>query len=452
MREQLIEAFVASSRFGTAEKRLMSIVESGGGKAWVERQLNASPGSLQYPKFVTTGPVIGNLAGGQTPQSMVRQNYFRRMQFMKESQYPLLDRLAMFWSNHFTVAQNRYIGRFIVPYEFEALRPHMLGKFSDLCFSASTHVAMLMYLGNQISYGPNSPSSRRNKRGINENHARELLELHTVGRMGPYTQTDIEQLALVMTGWTLESKDNTVAIFSPFYHEPGVKTVMGKTYGGDGVNGADELKLFIQDVSRQQATANFIGLKFCRYMLSNSLKANSDIVKVVCNAFFQSGGDLMLMYRAFFAHPDAWGNVGYSKRNVRLPDDWMIAMMRIFDVGNLTDPTNPVVRLIENYSYGGSFGQPYGRSPGPDGWPQDPGSWLVSDAVFNRCRFALQLGKVVALSTSQTEAGFEGASTIVEDFLPLRNTDRAEEVIKEAETPEQAMSLAVLAPQFERRA
>lgn len=454
MREELFEAFMASSRYGTAEKNLINIVNSGGGRQWIERQLNVLPSSIQYPQFVTDGPITGSLEYRKSQDTMYREDYFRRLQFIQDSQYPLLDRLAMFWSNHFTVSHlNVRHARFTVPFEFEAIRPFMMGKFSDLCFSASTHVAMLMYLGNRVNYGPNSPFVRRRTHlGINENQARELLELHTVGRTGPYTQIDVEQLALIMTGWTIESVGNTVTTFRDDCHEPGVKTVLGKNYGGEGVSGADELRQVISDISRHRATADFIGLKFCKYMLSHRLKADSDVVKAVSDAFFQSGGDLMLMYRAFFAHPQAWGHLGRHMRNVRLPDDWIIAMIRIFDVGNLTEPENSVAKLITNYSFGGAFGQPYGRSPGPDGWPQEPGAWLVADTIFNRGRFAVDLGYMVSANVKQTESGFEAASSIVEQFLPLRISERAEEVIKQAETPEQAMSLVVLAPQFERRA
>lgn len=454
MREQLIEAFMASTRFGTAEKRLQSVVESGGGKAWVERQLNVSPGSIQYPQFKTDGPFIGSVEQRQMYQQQFVQDYFRRLQFMKESTNPVLDRLAMFWTNHFTVSRLFVrLNRFVIPYEFEAIRPNILGKFEDLCFAASTHIAMLIYLGNHQSVGPNSVVGKRNSNlGKNENQARELLELHTVGRTGPYTQQDVEQLALIMTGWTWESNANTVAMFVQSRHEPGTKTVMGKVYGTPDAHGAVELKAFIKDVSRTRATADFIALKLCKYMVGQRVRANSDLVKAVSTSFFESGGDLLAVYRALLNHPDTWLNVGINARNIRLPDDWLVAMMRIFDVGDLTVPTNPVAKLIARYSFGGAFGQPYGLTQGPDGWPQDVSTWTSSEVTFNRGRFAVELGSMVAANTMLNDPTFNGASSIVENFLPLKATDKTESVVDQAESPEQAMALAVLAPQFERRA
>lgn len=454
IRDELLQAFIASTRFGTAEKRLLSIVESGGAKVWVERQLNVSPTTIQYPKFVTDGSITGPIELRKSYQARFTEDYRRRLQFMKASEYPVLDRLAMFWSNHFTISRlNNLHARFVVPYEFEAIRPNLLGKFEDLCFAASTHTGMLLYLANFRSSGPNSLfAKRRPNAGINENQARELLELHTIGRTGPYTQQDVEQLALIMTGWSVESNANTVTKFLPLMHEPGTKTVMGKVYGQPDAHGEMELKLFIRDVSRHRATADFIGLKLCRYMISNRLKPDAAVVKAVSDSFFQSGGDLLTVYRTLFAHPDAWLNQNMSMRNIRLPDDWIVALTRIFDVGDLTATNNPMSLLLERYAKGGSFGQPYGLTQGPDGWPQDTATWTVGEVLFNKGRFALELGSRVSATTMQNEPGFTGASSIVENFLPLRRTDATEAIVDEAESPEQAMSLAVLAPQFERRA
>lgn len=454
MKDELLLAHRAANRFGIAEKRLVDIVESGGGKAWVDRQLNVSPGAITLPTFVTDGELMGKAPVREMQHDMYRDFYYQRLQFMKESKYPVLDRLAMFWSNHFTVSRlNGALARFIVPFEFQAIRPNLLGKFEDMCFAATTHIGMLLYLNNASSIGPNSEITKKQpKANINENHARELLELHTLGRNGPYTQADIIQLALIMTGWGMYNAQNTVARFIGVRHEPGVKTFLGKTYGNQGATGEIELRQVISDLACHPATAKFIALKLCRYMVSNSIKPDGELVSHVESAFLKSGGDLLSTYRALFSHPAAWQDLQVGKRNWRLPDDWIVALTRIFDMDDLNKPDNPIREMMQRYSHGGAFGQPYGRAPGPDGWPQDTSSWVASDAIFNRGRFASELGKLIQPDAQAELNAFENISGIVENFMPLRSSEFTASVIEQAETVQQAMSLAILAPEFQRRA
>lgn len=456
MKEELLQAFRAANRFGLAEKNLQAILDTGGAKQWVDRQLNVPPGSIKLPTFVTDGELKGKAPVREMQRQMYRKFYYQRLQFMKESKHPVLDRLAMFWSNHFTVSRlNAALARMMVPFEFEAIRPHLLGKFEDLCFAATTHIAMLIYLNNTTNIGPNSPWAKKRPESninINENHARELLELHTVGRNGPYTQADIVQLALLMTGWGMYNAQNTVARFIEDRHEPGTKTVLGKVYGNPGAGGELELRQVIADLARQPATAKFIALKLCRYMVSNQLKEDNPLVVAVANAFLQSGGDLLVTYRALFNHSAAWEALPYGRRNLRLPDDWLVALTRLFEMGDLNAETNPVANLMERYQHGGSFGQPYARAPGPDGWPQNAATWITSDAVFNRGRFAVELGGLIQPDMQQEAAAFESISSIVENFLPLPRTENTASIIEQAESVQQAMSLTILAPEFQRRA
>ena len=199
-----------------------------------------------------------------------------------------VERLVWFWSNHFCVAGSYMAGA----YEREAIRPHVLGRFADMLQAAEGHPAMLDYLDNAGSIGPNSDEGIVRNRGLNENLAREILELHTLGVRTVYTQADVTTFAKVITGWTmLPTRDNpehgSEFNFNPRMHEPGEQTLIGKTYPGGGVQ---QGRSVLTDLARHPATAKHIATKLARHFIAD--EPPPALVDRLAFRFFESEGDL----------------------------------------------------------------------------------------------------------------------------------------------------------------
>src|SRR5690606_8654814 len=241
---------------------------------------------------------------------------------------PVLERLVAFWSNHLCISAsaNIRVAALAGAYEREAIRPHVLGRFEDMGLASASHPAMLMYLANAQSIGPASPSARAQqrrragaRRGLNENYARELLELHTLRVDGGYTQQDVQELARIFTGWTISglpgarragsagsggdssSDDSIRHVFQPLMHEPGSKMVLGVRYEEAG---ADEGRRVIRALCRHPSTARFIARKLATHYIADTPPAAA--VDAVARTFADTDGDLRATMRALIARPEAW--------------------------------------------------------------------------------------------------------------------------------------------------
>ena len=186
-----------------------------------------------------------------------------------ETADPFVERLVLFWSNHFAIDRRRMVAlRFVTGhFEREAIRPNVLGFFADMLTAAVTHPAMLMYLDNHTSVGPNSRAGRRHDRGMNENLAREVLELHTLGARGGYTQADVVALAETLTGWHGGMNPRRhVQSFFPQRHEPGPRTILGETYPPEG---AEQIFTVLEDLAVHPSTARHLAGKFARHFVGD---------------------------------------------------------------------------------------------------------------------------------------------------------------------------------------
>ncbi|MBL8157578.1 MAG: DUF1800 domain-containing protein, partial [Anaerolineae bacterium] len=218
---------------------------------------------------------------------------------------PFLERLVWFWSNHFTISVLKQRMIFVAGgYEREAIRPNVLGRFEDLLIATVRHPAMLLYLDNAFSIGPDSPAGRFTGRGLNENHAREILELHTLGVNGGYTQTDVIELARVLTGWSVDRQgtdnDNGFKFF-PNRHQPGTKTLLGKTYAEAG---EAEGRQALIELARHPSTARHIATKLARHFIADEPPPQA--VARLERVFRDTGGDLKAMAIAIVDEPAAW--------------------------------------------------------------------------------------------------------------------------------------------------
>ena len=343
------------------------------------------------------------------------------------------ERLAMFWANHFAVATSKSEECHILAgaFEREAIRPHVFGRFSDMLLAVETHPAMLAYLDNQQSIGPNSKANANKKRGLNENLARETLELHTLGVNGGYTQTDVTTFAKIITGWTVARAEGKLGapgtfVFNAAAHEPGDQTLLGLTYADNGVGQGREA---LRDLARHPATAQHIATKLVRHFIADV--PPPALVQTVSATFTKTDGDLSAVYRALLASDEAW-NPALVK--VRSPQEFMAALLR---ASGETPKPNVILGTLT------AMGQPFWAPAGPNGFADTADVWASSESLSMRMDVASMIARAVPPQVDPRR--------FVSDSLgPLLSSETLQAVSR-AETRNQGFAIAYLSPEFQRR-
>jgi uncharacterized protein (DUF1800 family) len=289
-------------------------------------------------------------------------------------------------------------------YEREAIRPHVLGRFEDMLLASAKHPAMLVYLDNFQSIGPGSRGARtaRNRgpqRGLNENYARELLELHTLGVEGGYTQHDVQELAKILTGWTVGGLGRAAQqprpqrgrrsmaaqpdperrigfAFHPLLHEPGSKTVLGAGYAEAGV---EEGERVIRALARHPSTARFLATKLVTHFVSDTPPASS--IDRIARVFRESDGDLRAVSAALVELPEAWSE---GARKFRTPQDWLVAVLRAFGAEEVSEATMPALRQLRH---------PLWSPQAPKGFGDKTQEWADPDSLLNRAELARTIAR-----------------------------------------------------------
>lgn len=359
---------------------------------------------------------------------------------------PFIERLVHFWANHFAVSADKLqvIG-LSGTMEFEAIRPHVLGKFGDMLTAVERHPAMLLYLDQAVSVGPNSPlgariAARGNRKvGLNENLAREILELHTLGVRTGYTQADVTEFARAMTGWTVAGIGQGPGaraagtdglpgdfVFAAPLHEPGDRTVMGKVYPAGGV---EQAQAVLDDVAIAPATATHIATKLARHFAGDN--PPPAMVARLQAAFLTSGGDLPTVYRALIASPEAWVD---QPVKFKTPWEWMISSLRGLNV-KTADP-QVTVGLLQQ------LGQPTWKPGQPIGYDDIAASWAGPDAVLRR---------VEAAERFASRAANIDARALAPKLLPGAVSPATATALANCESPAQGLALLLVAPEFMRR-
>jgi uncharacterized protein (DUF1800 family) len=301
----------------------------------------------------------------------------------------LRERLVLFWADHFTVRARNAAGEHLVtPFVESAIRPHVAGRFADMLRAVTLHPEMVIYLDQWLSMGPNSPAAVRLDGGLNENLARELLELHTLGVDGPYDQTDVRELAELLTGivWT---SDRGVS-FRADRAEPGPETLLGTAYPDR--RGFRAIKAALDDLARHPATAAHLARKLAVHFVSDD--PDPDLVAAMTGTFLATGGDLLAVTGALLAHPAAWdprlvkakppfGFVTSALRALGVPGDVVAAQ----DGRSLR-------RLLGNPL--ALMGQPWEDPVGPDGWPEAAEAWISPQGLAARIGWAMRMPKLLA--------------------------------------------------------
>ena len=366
--------------------------------------------------------------------------YARMMLRWTYTQQGLQERLVSFWADHFTaIGKNAVLGAAATPYIEEAIRPNMTGRFADLLIATTTHPLMLHFLDQNVSAGPNSPAVSRNNRrkGLNENLAREVLELHTLGVGGPYTQDDVRQLAELFTGLSFGAA--TGFEFRESLAEPGAETVMWHSYGG--MQPALEPVLdALRDLAVHPVTARHIASKLAVHFVSDT--PDPGLVDHVAGRFIDTDGDLMAVYEALLEHPTSWEN---TLGNVKPPADFMGSAARALapDPDRLQSLKPGMIRrmFLQPLSL---MGQPWNRPGGPDGWPEQDAAWITPQGVSTRLHWALSAPRILRPDLPDPRSFVDQA---LGSFAPQSVRFAA----NAAESRSDAIGLVLAAPTFQRR-
>jgi uncharacterized protein (DUF1800 family) len=316
----------------------------------------------------------------QTAGRGVRSAFAR----IAEGEAPLRERLTWFWADHFTAVPGNLLTRAATPaYVDEAIRPHVAGRFSDMLKAVIRHPAMLFSLDQQASVGPASRIGQRSGRGLNENLARELLELHTLGVDAGYTQDDVRQTAELLTGLSINPESGFR--FRPAAAEPGAETILGETYGGVGRARMADIDAFLEDLAARPETARHIAGKLAVHFISDM--ADAALVDALEATYRDTGGDLGAVTETLLSHPAA-SDARLAK--VKTPMEFVASTMvaigaRGQDVEGmrLRDLMRFVVRPLA------AMGQPFLSPPGPDGWPEAEAHWITPQGLATRISWAV---------------------------------------------------------------
>jgi uncharacterized protein (DUF1800 family) len=386
-------------------------------------------------------------------QNLIRENTggdsLARTRLAIATEAGFRERWALFWANHFTVSATRVqVATLVGPYEAEAIRPHVFGRFADLLTAAETHPAMLLYLDQAQSMGPNSPAAKAAKRGamrraqadipplrrgtgLNENLAREILELHTVGIDGGYSQADVTEFARALTGLSVAGpRDFDTAspvVFREFAHEPGDRTVMGARYSQSGRAQAGAI---LRDLAAKPQTARFVCTKIARHFVADDPPAA--LVSALASVWIASGGDLARVAEALVDAPDAW-RPDLSK--FKTPYEFVVSSYRTLGM----QPRGPGQLAILT-----SLGQRPFAAPSPKGWPDEAGPWISSDALVKRMQFAQALAVAAGPNV-------QDPNVLARETLGAHLSTPSATAISRAESRAEAVAILLMTPEFQRR-
>ncbi len=467
-----LAAAIATSRFGLGARPGEISDAAGDPRGWLEAQIRPGAAVVSGEGLLSTQEVFAariadaSMAGPREagePDEEARRAIQQRIQrearegLQKEVEArtrhaastpaSFAERWLRFWANHFTVAaRNAQMIGLVGPYEREAIRPHVFGRFSGLLGNAVFHPGMLVFLDAARSIGPSTIPAQRRDAGLNENLAREILELHTLGVGSGYTQEDIVEFAKALTGWTvsgpqtarlaaagrggrapeLANEPGRVLFVAPL-HEPGARTVLGKVHGGEGKLQAASI---LDVLAVHPATARLIATKLARHFVAD-VPPESAIAKLEAS-FLSSGGDLAVLARAVIHLDEAWQP---EQQKFKTPEELLVSAARAAGA---------------QAAFGGAQRQVYASlaqapfsAPSPAGWADDTAAWSGADAVKKRLEWANAVSRRMVRGLSPTD--------FLDQALGEMAGQRTRQAVARAESAEQGFTLALMSPEFQRR-
>ena len=367
-------------------------------------------------------------------QKTYRAEALARLQRAMIADCGFAERLVTFWSNHFCISANKgelariWAGSF----EREAIRPHVLGRFADMLKAVEQHPAMLFFLDNQQSLGPDSRAGQNRKRGLNENLAREIMELHTLGVGGGYTQEDVMSLARIITGWTFAGRQGQLGtpgtfVFNANAHQPGPQPLLGKIYADTGVAQGEAA---LADIAHHPSTAKFVATKFARHFVADDPPPS--LVARLQEAFRKSDGDLRVLTTTLLDSDEAWKA---PQTKIRSPYEYLVATGRM--LGQIPDDPS---RYLGGLNL---LGQPLWSPSGPNGFADTNAAWAAPAGMKLRLDIAAQVASRI------------GDNVDPRSLLELVAADAASpetrRTIERAESRQQALALLLMSPEFQRR-
>jgi uncharacterized protein (DUF1800 family) len=404
--------------------------------AWLGEQLHrADPARLPHPPSTAAGlaalredrqnrPAPGQSRG----RALFRQDATAQLANALTTTAPFRERLVWFWTNHFTISLRRprcaaLAGAFVE----EAIRPHVTGRFADMLLAVMRHPAMLLYLDNAASVGPDSPIGQLGRRGLNENLARECLELHTVSPAAGYTQADVTNLARILTGWSIDLRAEPPGFrYRPLTHEPGELSVLGRPAPPGEAGGVATL----QFLAAHPATHNFLATKLVRHFVADDPPA--DAVRRLAGVLRHSNGDLGAAAAALIALEAAW----QPQTKLRTPLDYVVAVLRALEAPPPQPDQPSLIAALAD------LGQPMWTAPQPNGWPDRAVDWAGPEALVRRIDWAYAAaGRAAALDPAE----------VAEASLGPLLQPATQEVMRRAGSRRDALTLLFTAPEFQRR-
>ena len=401
-------------------------------RAWLAGQLNgADPGPPGATVADAFAAILLDREDRQSPERphRARQIFQDETKALEDNAIatptPFRERLVWFWANHFTVSIRRgQVAPLAGAYVREAIRPHVTGRFGDMLLAVMRHPAMLLYLDNAGSVGPDSRVGLRQNKGINENLARECLELHTLSPASGYTQNDVIALAKLLTGWSVERRDEPGFRFRPAVHQPGDKPLLGRNFAEGEEGGRAALRF----LAEHPWTHRHLATKLVRHFVADV--PPPDAVRRVEGVLRDSGGDLRAASLEIIRLPGAWTPLA----KLRTPQELVLAALR---GAGLPPDREPRFNGIVN-----GLGQGMFNAPFPIGWPDTAADWAGPEAMVRRIDWIY---------------GFAGHPELVEPAT-LGDTvlggllaPATAEAVRRAGSRRDAITLLLASPEFQRR-
>jgi uncharacterized protein (DUF1800 family) len=397
-----------------------------------KRQQMAEAPAMMEAKGPDAGETAANVAAEAVPDPG-RQIYLDEARLRIEAalgaEIGFVERLVWFWSNHFCISADK-IRSMSGAYEREAIRPHVLGRFTDLLLAVEGHPAMLFYLDNLPSMGANSIAGINRTRGLNENLAREILELHTLGVRSGYTQDDVIGFANVLTGWTLVPPGDNPEhggefIFNPRLHEPGAQKVLAKTYADETV---EQGRAVLRDLAIHPATATHVATKLARTFIADT--PPPALVERMAKVFLETEGDLKEVAKAMVSSDESWT---LPPTKLKRPSEWVTCMVRATGLLQ-ADPT----RFTDGQAL---LGEALWRPSSPKGFPDDEASWI--DGMGRRLD--------VANNFAERLSGRIDPQDVIETVLGSAVSPEVKQAVGRAESRQQALVLLFMSAELQRR-
>ncbi len=417
----------------TAKRKLAQRAEEAERKdAVTPASMSVAVGQASPAPSAASSSVPAKPPGNQPPplpQQLFQDEAKARFDAATGADIGFVERLVWFWSNHFCISADKIV-EMAGPFEREAIRPRVLGRFNDLLQAVESHPGMLFYLDNVQSMGPNSIAGINRDKGLNENLAREIMELHTLGVRTGYSQADVTSFANVLTGWSWINPNEPVHggefVFVSRLHEPGDKVVLGKHYPDTGLG---QGRAVLADLARHPATAQHIATKLARHFVAD--EPPPSLVSKLAKAFTETGGDLKEVCRTLVTADESWTA---ARTKLKPPAEWIVGVLRLTG----TPPNFPVGRILGAQA---ALGEALWRPPAPNGYPDTEAAWI--DGVPHRLD--------IANAAAGTLIANNDPLALLDAGLGPLASNETRQTVSRAESRAQALALLVMSPEFLRR-